>query len=68
MGLSLKTLGVSSKSVSCWTVKEAPEQLRTLNLDGSGKLIWVVPDRFSSHIKINSKFSEKIRGATVYVS
>ena len=68
MRLSLKTIGVSRTVVSCWLVNDAPEVLQKLNLDGLGKLIWVVPDKFSNHVTVNSKFSEKITGGTVYVS
>ena len=68
MQVSLKTLGLRKDIVTCWAIGEAPDALRDLNLNGEGSLVWVVPDRISGHVKINSLFSEKIRGATVYVS
>jgi hypothetical protein len=68
MQLSLKTLGLRKDIVSCWAIADSPDVLRDLNLNGDGSLVWVVPDRISGHVQINSLFSEKIKGATVYVS
>lgn len=68
MPLSIKSLGVRKDVVTCFTISEAPDPLKAINLNGEGTLIWVVPSGLEGMVSINSLFSEHIRGAKVYVS
>lgn len=66
--LSISRLNVRTDSVTCLPISEASDELRQLNLNGRGKLLWIVPTKLASHVVIISLFSEQIKGGTIYVS
>ena len=66
--LSLRKLGLPSNTVSVFRKSEGPDILRDIDLSNEGTHIFVVPDSCASLIKVESLYSERIKGGTVYVA
>ncbi len=68
MLLSLRKLGLPSNTVTVFRKSKAPDVLRLIDLSNDGTHIFVVPDRCADLITVESIYSEKIKGGTVYVA
>ena len=66
--LSMKSLGIRKDTVTVFPKTAAPPELQAIDLSNEGKLVWIVPTKLAGHVRVNSIYSQKIRGGIVYIS